>query len=75
MATVNEYAEGVYRSVGLVHVTLLAALRLHLKVIPTDQLVKEIKAIKNPDYLRSLWEAGLRQPLQDAVLARLEELT
>jgi len=75
MPKLGEYAESVYYAVGLTHMRQLNALRQYLKVTPESQLIKEIKAIRNPDYLRSLWEAGLRQPLQEAVMAKLEELT
>ena len=75
MPSVDKYAESVHYSIGFVHIMHLNTLRRYLKTTPTDQLIGEIKAIKNPDHLRSLWEAGLKQPLQDVVLAKLEELS
>jgi len=75
MPNIGEYAESVYYSHGLTHMMQLNALRQYLKTTQVDQLIKEIKTIRNPDYLRSLWEAGLSLPLQEAVMARLGELT
>jgi len=37
-------------------------------------LIKEIKDIWWAKALRALWEAGLSQPLQDAVLEQLEKI-
>ena len=52
----------------------LRALRSYLKTTPEEMILREIKDITWPRALRALWEAGLAQPLQDAVLKRLSEL-
>lgn len=52
----------------------LRGLRLYLKENPEGSLIKEIEGITEPPLLRALWEAGLRAPLQEAVMQQLDKL-
>ena len=72
--SLKKYTESVVESRGLIHQTTLRALRLYVKTTPEQTLLREIKDITWPKALRALWEAGLSQPLQDAVLNQLEKL-
>jgi len=56
------------------HKVAVEALREHLRVTSEAELVKEIKAIKDLDLFRYLWEAGLSAPLQRLTLQLLEEV-
>ena len=72
--SLKQLAESVSESRGLVHQMNLRALRSYLKTTPEEMILREIKDITWPRALRALWEAGLSQLLQDAVLKRLSEL-
>ena len=61
----------VVETYGLLHKANLRALRLYIKEHTEDELVKEIKDIREAPLLRALWEAGLSQRLQDAVMEQL----
>uniref|UniRef100_A0A6H2A3G2 Uncharacterized protein n=1 Tax=viral metagenome TaxID=1070528 RepID=A0A6H2A3G2_9ZZZZ len=65
----------VAESYGLVHQLNLRALRSYIKVTQEEDLINQINEIKEVVLLRTLWEAGLRQGLQDAVLDRMAKLT
>lgn len=67
-----DHAKRVNESFGMVHQLNLRALRSYLKEQPEVNIVKEIEGINNPSLLRSLWEAGLIAPFQNAVLKKLE---
>jgi len=56
------------------HKVAVEALREHLRVTPEAELVKEIRAIKDLDLFRYLWEAGLPATLQRLTLQLLEEV-
>lgn len=68
------YAQRVAETHGLPHVMMLNNLRDYIKQTPDEELVKEIKETHKHEQLRAMWEAGLNSTLQQAVLARLEEL-
>lgn len=67
-------AKRVSETRGLLHQVSLRWLRVYLKTHTDEELVKEIQGIEEARSLRALWEAGLRQPLQTAVLAQLEKI-
>jgi len=60
---------------GLRHVEAIYALRAYIKAHTIEELTDAIRRIKDPFYLRTLWEAGLPAPLQRVVLEQLEHLT
>ena len=60
---------------GLVRQSCLRALRSHLKSQPSERLLKEVADCDTPRQLRTLWEAGLNDELQEAVLKRLEAIS
>ena len=70
----SELAKQVGDSFGLLHQTYLRALRLYIKEHATEELVEEISGIEDVALLRTLWEAGLYQSLQDAVIEQLDKL-
>lgn len=68
------YAQRVAETGGLVHIMMLTNLRDYIKQTPEEKLLGEIKETYRHAQLRAMWEAGLNSTLQQAVLARLEEL-
>ena len=74
MTMLEEYARRVVESKGLEHQINLSILRNYMRTTPVEQLMAEVDAIYDMDILRALWEAGLRQPLYDYVLRRIEIL-
>lgn len=58
---------------GLLHSLNLRALRLYIKEHTEEELEKEIKGMETAKQLRALWEAGLSNNLQGAVLKQLEK--
>ena len=60
---------------GLVRQSNLRVLRQYLKSQPSERLLKEVNDCETPRQLRTLWEAGLSDELQEAVTKRLEGLT
>ena len=68
------YANRVYETAGLQHQTALWALRSYIKATPEKELLDDIKETHRSEQLRAMWEAGLNATLQQAVLAREEEL-
>jgi len=56
------------------HKVAVESLREHLRVTSEADLVKEIKAVKDLDLFRYLWEAGLPATLQRLTLQLLEEV-
>lgn len=68
------YANKVATTKGLVHQIMLLNLRTYLNTTPEAELLRDIKETLRAEQLKALWEAGLNATLQQAVLARLEEL-
>lgn len=68
------YANRVVTSAGLIHQSALWNLRNYIKTTPEESLLKDIKETNRSEQLRAMWEAGLNATLQQAVLAREEEL-
>lgn len=65
----------VTETYGLLHQVTLRALRLYIKTHTEEELLKEIRDIRESPLLRTLWEAGLSQRLQDEVLEQLKKIT
>lgn len=68
------YANQVATTKGMRHKTMLIALRNYIKMMPEEDLLRDIKETHRQEQLRAMWEAGLNLTLQDAVLVRLDEL-
>jgi len=64
----------VTETFGLHHQLMLRNLRNYIKGHTEESLIKEINKLESASYLRTLWEAGLTQALQDAVLERLKRV-
>ena len=75
MTLLEAYARRVLESKGLQHQVALSILRDYMRSQPVEKLIAEIDAIYDLDVLRALWEAGLRRPLYDHVIRRIEILT
>lgn len=67
-------AKSVAEATGLQHQLMLGPLRNYIKTQPEDELVKQVKDIKESRLLRILWEAGLSSGLQQAVLEQLKKI-
>jgi len=73
--SLKRHCRRVVETFGLQHVTMLRALRLYIKTHTEEELIKEIKDTKEAPCLKALWEAGLSQPLQDAVLEQIRKIS
>lgn len=74
MSLLERYARTVRDSQGLQHQSALEGLRNYIKTTPDKELIDTIETITEEPLLRTLWEAGLKEPVRSAVLARSEEL-
>lgn len=68
------YANRVNMTAGLLHQSALWNLRNYIRDTPEESLLADIKETHRSEQLRAMWEAGLNSTLQQAVLAREEEL-
>ena len=68
------YSKRVSEERGLTHQIVLRSLRYYIKTHTEEELVKELEGITEARSLRAIWEAGVSQVLQDAVLAQLEKI-
>jgi len=68
------YAQRVAETRGMVHQTMLLALRNYIKTTPESLLIADINEIYKFNELKALWEAGLSYTLQDTALKRYDEL-
>jgi len=68
------YANRVVITQGLQHQSALLNLRNYIKMTPEKDLLRDVKETHRSEQLRAMWEAGLNAALQQAVLAREEEL-
>ena len=75
MSFLEQYTWRTLNTRGLMHQRNLEILRNYLKTTPEDDLTYAIARINRIDMLKTLWEAGLKVRLQQAVLKRFEELT
>jgi len=74
MSSLFNLCKQVIETKGILHKATIETLRNYLKVTPEEELLKAIFDFWRPDLMRALWEAGLSQTLQLAVIKRLEEL-
>lgn len=74
MSLLERYARTVRDSQGLQHQSALEGLRNYLNTTPTKDLIDTIETITEEPLLRTLWEAGLKDPVRSAVLAQAEKL-
>jgi len=75
MSMLRMYIRRTIEEKGLSRQTCLMNLRNYLNTTRLPELEIAINDIDSFEQLRILWEAGLRTPLQDAVLRRHTELT
>jgi len=62
-------------SYGIQRLALLQEMRKYIRETPVSQLVREVKRIKELDYLRVILAAGARDEMFQAILDRIYELT
>lgn len=74
MSLLETYVWNTMKAKGLRHKIMLDALRNYLRTSRPEDIIFQINRITRIDELRTLWEAGLREPIRSAVLRRLEEL-
>jgi len=74
MAPLLEHLRRCRETKQIWHKVAVEALREHLRVTSTPELIREIKALKDLDLFRYLWEAGLPATLQRLTLQLLEEV-
>jgi len=74
MSMLGYYIRRVRESRGMEHAATIQALREYIKTESESSLLSAIQLLDNQDYIRVLWEAGLREPLRSAALRRLEEI-
>ena len=74
MSFLEEYTWRTLQTRGLMHQRNLAILRNYIGTTPENDLIYAIDRINRIDQLKTLWEAGLKVRLQQAVLRRYEEL-
>jgi len=75
MSFLEEYTWRTFQSKGLMHQRNLEILRNYLKTTPEDDVIYAIDRINRIEQLKTLWEAGLNKPIQEATLRRYTELT
>ena len=73
MTELERLARSVSDTFGIHHLRALQSLRTYIAGTDDRWLISEIMEIPEARLLRSLLEAGLRQPLLDTVLKRAEE--
>lgn len=59
---------------GILHKATIETLRNYIRQTPEEELLRVIFSMNKPIHLRALWEAGVSQTLQLAIIKRLEEL-
>lgn len=74
MSYLEKYTWEVYDSSGLDHQSKLARLRAYLKDTPENQIIFALNRLNRIEQLKALWEAGLNDTLQEAVLGRFKQL-
>ena len=74
MSALELYLKEITKRKRIRRVWALQNLRSYMKQTSDEELTLYIKRMTNLDWLKILWEAGLRTPLQRAVSIRIEEL-
>ena len=75
MSRLIEYTRRTVDSRGLMYQRNMAILRNYINTTTEEELIRFIYEITDSELLKTLWAAGLKQPLQRAVLIRQGELT
>ena len=74
MSYLEEYTWRTLNTRGLLHQRNLEILRNYIKTTPEDDLIYAINRINRIEQLKTMWEAGLKIRIQQAVLRRVEEI-
>lgn len=74
MSLLAKYIKRAKETKGWIHIANIVALRHYMKEVPEKELLTAIAELNNQQSLRTLIEAGLRQPYLNAVLRRAKEL-
>jgi len=74
MSALELYAKQVRQTKGTQHLAALETLRAYIRLTPTDELIRYINMITDPDTLRTLIEAGMRGETLKATVKRADML-
>jgi len=74
MSALELYAKQVRQTKGTQHLAALETLRAYIRLTPTDELIRYINTITDPDTLRTLIEAGMRGETLKATVKRADML-
>jgi len=75
MSSLIDICITVTESKGILHKAAIETLRNYIKATPEDELLRVISSMNKPQHLRAIWEAGVSQTLQLAMIKRLEEIS
>jgi len=74
MSALELYAIQALRLHGAEHMWAIQSLRSYIKLCPDQELINYINQIVNLDILRTLQEAGIRQPAYKTLVSRMNLL-
>jgi hypothetical protein len=75
MSALEIYADGVRITKGTAHMWALQNLRKYIKLCPDEELIRHINMMTDFEHLRILIEAGMRAPVHQSVISRINLLT
>ena len=75
MSALETYANGTLITKGTQHMWALQNLRKYVKLCPDEELIRHINIITDVEHLRVLIEAGMRAPVHQSVISRINLLT
>ena len=74
MSALELYAKAVRGTKGTQHLHSLTSLRSYMALTSTDELIRYVNMITDPDILRTIQEAGARGELYKALISRMNLL-
>jgi phosphatidylinositol kinase/protein kinase (PI-3 family) len=74
MSALDMLARNASQQKGVWHINAIRSLRDYIRQCSDKELLEAISHINNVDWLRTLIEAGLHEPLLTAVTKRAEEI-
>jgi len=74
MSALELYAKQVIETKGTQHLAALETLRAYIRLTSTDELIRYVNMITDPDTLRTLIEAGMRGETLKATVKRADML-
>ena len=74
MSSLRELSKRAIETKSILHKAAIQTLRDYIKQTPEIDLMREIYKIEDKNQLRAIWEAGVSQTLQLAIINQLEKL-